>query len=221
MTTDYRALCAELVETLSKYQEMLEETYHPDQPEAKEMDAGFRVLERARPSLAQPEPVGPSMPAAITDMPEHQQRWYALGWRAALARYGRPASQPEPVGATDEELLATQNQAVASFPPVHPEAEPLSAVEYARELRIRKARAVLARYARPAITPIPVSERLPGAEDCAPEGSDAVGCCWLWEPDINGHDPLGAWKLEHRDWASDGDYTYWLPFHALPLPPTT
>jgi len=58
-------------------------------------------------------------------------------------------SQPEPEGPTDEELLAAQDQAVASFPPIHPEAEPLSAVEYARELEIRKARAVLARWGRP------------------------------------------------------------------------
>jgi hypothetical protein len=36
------------------------------------------------------------MPAAIRDMPEQQQRWYALGWRAALARYGTPAIQPVP-----------------------------------------------------------------------------------------------------------------------------
>jgi hypothetical protein len=62
-------------------------------------------------------------------------------------------AQPEPEGPTDEELLAAQDQAVASFPPIHPEAEPLSAVEYARELEIRKARAILARWGRPAIKP--------------------------------------------------------------------
>jgi hypothetical protein len=49
-----------------------------------------------------PEPVAPTdeelpMPAAIRDMPEQQQRWYALGWRAALARYGTPTTQPMPV----------------------------------------------------------------------------------------------------------------------------
>lgn len=64
-----------------------------------------------------------------------------------------PQQTPESEGPTDEDLLATQNQAVASFPPVHPDAEALSAVEYARELEIRKARAVLARYA----LPVPVS----------------------------------------------------------------
>ena len=52
--------------------------------------------------------------------------------------------QPEPEGPTDEELLAALRQAVASFPPMHPEAKALSAVEYDLELEIRKARAVIA-----------------------------------------------------------------------------
>jgi hypothetical protein len=63
-----------------------------------------------------------------------------------LAQARAYLAQPEPEGPTDEELLAAQDQAVASFPPVHPEVKPLSAVEYARELEIRKARAVLARW---------------------------------------------------------------------------
>ena len=33
-------------------------------------------------------------------------------------------SQPKPEGPTDEELLAAQDQAVASFPPIHPELSP-------------------------------------------------------------------------------------------------
>jgi hypothetical protein len=46
---------------------------------------------------AQPEPVALTdedlpMPAAIRDMPKQQQRWYALGWRDAIARYGTPAN---------------------------------------------------------------------------------------------------------------------------------
>jgi hypothetical protein len=65
-----------------------------------------------------------------------------------LAQARAYLDRPEPEGPTDEELLAAQDQAVASFPPVHPEVKPLSAVEYARELEIRKARAVLARWGR-------------------------------------------------------------------------
>ena len=64
------------------------------------------------------------------------------------AEYLERFAQPEPEGPTDEEILAAQDQAVASFPPIHPEAEPLSAVEYARELEIRKARASLARWGK-------------------------------------------------------------------------
>ena len=82
-------------------------------------------------------------------------------------------------------------------------------------------RRALELWGRPAIEPVPVSERLPGPEDCGPEGSGHVGCCWQWEPDINGHEPLGSWKLQHRDWASDGDATHWLPHHALPVPEVT
>ena len=55
-----------------------------------------------------------------------------------------PATQPEPEELTDEELLAVLTQAVASFPPMHPEAKALSAVEYDWELEARKARAVIA-----------------------------------------------------------------------------
>ena len=129
--------------------------------------------------------------------------------QSAIDRWNRRAAlaQPGALGPTDEEMNDTYWKAW------HEHLDRTNSVLHAAGLR-----AVLARYSRSAIAPIPVSERLPGAEDCAPEGSDAVGCCWLWEPDINGHDPLGAWKLEHRDWASDGDATHWLPFQALPFP---
>jgi hypothetical protein len=77
---------------------------------------------------------------------------------------------------------------------------------------------LLENYAHPTIKPVPTAERLPGPEDCGPEGSAEVGCCWQWEPDINGHEPLGCWRLQHKDWAADGDATHWLPHHALPVP---
>jgi hypothetical protein len=136
----------------------------------------------ARAALAQPEPVGPSMPAAISDMPEQQQRWYVLGWQAALARWGRPA-----------------------------------------------------------ITPIPVSERLPKPEDC-----DAEGQVWAWRVYDPGDDDQGDfWGLIPIEWLGkwpawthwldddQGDFwglipiewlgkwpawTHWLPATALPLP---
>ena len=103
--------------------------------------------------------------------------------RAALA-------QPEPQGPTDEELKAAYWDAFV-------EAAPCGADEsWLAGLR------AVARWGRPAIAPIPVSERLPGAEDC-----DAEGRCWWWDDDDF------CWVLD--DWARTDR---WLPAHALPLP---
>ena len=167
MTTDYRALCAELLD---------------------EWDA------------ASGDPDLISFAIAITRV------------RTALA-------QPELQGPTDEDLLDAHDQAVAAFPPIHPEAEPLSVVEYARELEIRKARAVLARFGRPAIEPVPIAERLPGPEDC-----DADGECWWWHPDHKEDEFSDGWMLLKPKWADghhDRDdspvHTHWLPHYALPV----
>ena len=56
---------------------------------------------------------------------------------------------------------------------------------------------------RLALPPVPVSERLPGPEDC-----DAEGRCWWWD---------GEWGLVEQRFA-DYIVTHWLPIHALPLP---
>jgi hypothetical protein len=131
-------------------------------------------------------------------------------------------SQPEPLGPTDEELLAVQVEGLlavqaegtVTFPLSHPEAEALSICEYYKQLEIRKGRAVLQRWGRSTPQPIPVSERLPGPEDC-----DAEGRCWFWEPDCD-YNGL-KWALVNRTYgcnAQESVFTHWLPFHALPLP---
>ena len=57
--------------------------------------------------------------------------------------------------------------------------------------------------------PIPVSERLPGPEDCNSKGE-----CWWLHP---GDDDCGAfWTL--FDGRYRVGYTHWLPAHALPQP---
>ena len=105
--------------------------------------AGLRAV-AARAYFAQPEPEGLTL-EELNDLcadhgfvfdDNHGEGLSILSdiVKAVLARWGRPAIKPE--GPTDEELLAAQDQAVASFPPIHPEAEPLSAAEYARELEI-------------------------------------------------------------------------------------
>ena len=152
----------------------------------------------------------------------------ALDGYSALAAFrdvaarARAALAKQPVGATDEELL---HVAAISIEPYESsgiatgeyEPETECAVEvYGSEL-IAYARAVLACWGNPAPQPVPVSERLPGPEDC-----DVEGRCWLWERDC-GYSGC-KWALVDRTWSlsqSDEDlsvYTHWLPAYALPLP---
>ena len=66
------------------------------------------------------------------------------------------------------------------------------------------------------LQPVPVSERLPGPEEC-----DAEGRCWMgyWDSHTNG---LGnchkTWFWTLEDLSMVDEYTHWLPAHALPLP---
>jgi hypothetical protein len=115
----------------------------------------------------------------------------AAALRAALA-------QPEPQGLepTDDEL---QKAADA----MRDEDDTLSLVEYAR--------AVLARWGRPTIEPMPVSERLPGSKDC-----DAQGRCWMFGK------VEGDWRLISTINSGIPKLSYcfshWLPHWALPVP---
>jgi len=112
--------------------------------------------------------------------------------RAALA-------QAEPQGPTDEELhrLWLDLYAFHDGPTSGEVAE--------------IARAVLARWGRPVIEPVPVTERLPGPEDC-----DAEGRCWWWIVDQPGELPHWIYcTLEVLSWTN---FTAWLPHYALPVP---
>jgi hypothetical protein len=157
--TDFRALCAELVE-----------------------------LDQAEPG----------------DYPEWRQ-----SWNAAVARARTALAQPEPAGPTDEELISCMIEAAT----LTPMGKSFEILEWPDEA-VALACAVLARWGRPAITPIPVSERLPGAEDC-----DAEGCCWWWIVDQPGQFPYWIYAPDEAvAWAG---YQSWLPHWALPLPHKT
>jgi len=72
----------------------------------------------------------------------------------------------------------------------------------------------LAEYLRmnSAITPIPVSERLPQSEDC-----DGEGRCWVHQP-CAASPEAPSWMLLLRKYASTNyGTTCWLPHWALPL----
>jgi hypothetical protein len=106
--------------------------------------------------------------------------------RAALAQ-----PEPEVAGPSDEDLEALAQEL---------DDVPVQAV-------FAFARAVLARWGRPAIQPIPVAERLPGVEDC-----DGCGNCWWFRQGTR--DGFPFWWLGCGDNVS----THWLPAHALPVP---
>jgi hypothetical protein len=109
--------------------------------------------------------------------------------RAALA-------QPEPQGPTDAELITMW--ATTRYID-----QPEGGLAYGR--------AVLARWGRPTIEPVPVSERLPGPEDCDSEGR----CWWLDRPSKNGP---AAWILRRPDDGLLIPFLAWLPHWALPVP---
>ena len=126
MTTDYRALCAEL---LAQALELIETSPRDDATIIRHQE----LFDRARDALAQPEPEGP----------------------------------------TDEELLRIYGLAKRDHCYEGPIDDWPNRAE--RAATVHGLRAVLARWGRPAIEPVPVSERLPGPEDC-----DAEGRCWWW-----------------------------------------
>jgi hypothetical protein len=110
------------------------------------------------------------------------------GYRAAPVSSDAPLAQPEPEGPSDDELdywwaEIDGGPDCCAWRPY--------------------ARTVLARFARPAIKPVPVSERLPGPEDC-----DADGRCWWW---CHRHE---SWEFH----SSQDHYMHWLPHWALPVP---
>jgi hypothetical protein len=144
-------------------------------------------------------------------------------WAVAMCRLRAALAQPEPVGPTDEELLRCMIEAADSVPG----GQATGIIDWEREA-IAAARAILARWGRPAITPIPVSERLPGAEDCAPwpDEPGANHWCWLGQKDEGGWHWAQASAMgmdaDQLEWSlAGGGWTHWLPHWALSLPTTT
>jgi hypothetical protein len=119
--------------------------------------------------------------------------------RAALA-------QPEPQGPSDEELRELRRfhqWPIGEF------------------LLFTISRAALARWGRPAIEPVPVSERLPGPEDVNDDGE-----VWVEEPaydyplgDTGDYDSEpGRWVLRPLSSLDKRFKRRWLPNGALPMP---
>jgi hypothetical protein len=171
--------------------------------------------ESSRTALAQPEPEGvPDAEAlmAAWDSAISKPRMGQLAeYRTWLAHalslvwaVNRVQAQPEPEGVTARELQWPPSVAQGCHEAAA-EAEPGSPMQ---QLLVA-AGDLLENYARPATEPVPVAERLPGAEDC-----DGCGNCWWFRPATR--DDFPFW------WFGGGDNvsTHWLPHHDLPLPTT-
>ena len=155
MSTDYKALCEELVDIVTAH-------CNPDDSAVGYCAA---VLTRARAALARPEPQGPS-----------ELELEAI----ELKLWDKHRTK----GYMGEEFMYDNDFSAA----------------------LDEYRAALARWGRPTIEPVPVSESLPGPEDC-----DGDGRCWWWDEDDD------KWRLsEHRPWLLC--WTHWLPHWALPVP---
>jgi hypothetical protein len=127
-------------------------------------------------------------------------------WQDIRQRLKSALAQPEPEGLTQVEAVALYSEVMA----VH-DCQSLG------EMAEHFARAVLARWGRPAIKPVPVSERLPGPDDC-----DEKGRCWAWNPEAFWWDlcQLKFIKMNAKfiKMNANDPFTHWLPHWALPVP---
>ena len=117
----------------------------------------------------------------------------------------RALAQPEPQGPSDEEL---DEETATLIPWLLEEAVQAANSEAPYAAGQLTLAAQLLGECRPAIKPVPVTERLPGPEDC-----DAEGRCFVW-------DWLATeWRFLERNVFEYGwEDAYWLPAHALPVP---
>jgi hypothetical protein len=138
---------------------------------------------------------------------------------AQPAAIAQPANDP-----TDDELLRTYGAAKRNHQYDGPSDDWPNRAE--RAATVYGLRAVLTRYGRPTFQPIPVSERLPGPDDCCPNPRNGKGqWCWGWvQPGgMDRDDPIpysGCWRMLRWDWPST-EALAWAPWWAFPLPGAT
>jgi hypothetical protein len=150
---------------------------------------------------------------------------------AALLPLARAAlAQPEPAP-TDEEImelmpqqmrddLAAAARALAGFDRATVKAAGAMRIILNRHA-VDHARAALAKYGSTTPQSVPVSERLPGPEDC-----DKQGHVWAWRVYRPQDDDDGDfWMQIPAKWLShipfSSSWSHWLPAHALPTPEAT
>jgi len=156
-------------------------------------------------------PTPPDFRALCAELADSLEAWQRGGIPterlsgAGLVARARAAleAQPEPVGPTDKEL-----RQVLLDCGYHPENRHLTSL----------ARHIVARWGRPAIEPISVSERLPTEFGLSTKADcDVLGRCWAmpkYQPDGKSWELVKA--LDHK--LLIAHYSHWLPHWALPIP---
>ena len=203
MTNPYRALIAELVQELERYQWDYPAQTDKEAYRAMSADA---ALERARELLAEPEAEGPSASDVTELFYRHMGEGSEVGFEnaiaEALARYGRPAAPPVPepgeVAGIAEWLRA--NALTVQKASGNPANGAKQRMNHAAELLSQR---------HP--TPVPVGERPWERQGWC----DKDGRCWFGWAD----EPDASWsfcKPSERDTA-----TVSLPANALPTPEVT
>jgi hypothetical protein len=141
--------------------------------------------------------------------------------------------QPEPEGLTDEALDEMERRYWKLGSSIEIEPEGISEVWDREETFDHRAfaRAAIsaacarARFDHPTPQPVAVSERLPGAKDCALWPGDPEVTPWCWA----GKDIYGGWEWAQISMLglgtdtlsriiAGGGWTHWLPANALPTP---
>ena len=154
--------------------------------------------------------------ALCIDLADSAREGHVYGIEDALAAIDVALAQPEPQGPTDEELLEMASQYGIDYVDVKrpSELDEEKAAVRSDELRIF-ARAVLTRFGRLAIKPVPVSERLPGPEDCIRRADD--DWCWGQERSLLTGQAAARWRLMRVSSLTEEAVT-WLPYYTLPVP---
>jgi len=196
--TDYKQLCAELLDELKNAIRVIHR-----EDGTRHIRSADPVITKADIALAQPAQPEEGM---LTD----EELWKIwdendgpiptiLRLAIAAARARRTASEPPADGEVGE-LVKELRRICFDVAPCDD------------DIITRAADLLAQRHPEP----VPVSERLPGPGDC-----DAEGRCWWGEPQIgDSHD--ATWNLCTQDEAEEyctwGTKYGWLPAHALPLP---
>jgi hypothetical protein len=217
--TDYKQPCAELCDDLEEWVD----GYLINDPPDDHTVASQARINRVRALLAQPEPAGEVSDEEFRDLADFDHNF---------DRYDTTNDQGENGVAwecTDANLIAFARAAIAldrsrRAPVQAADGEVAELVAWLRDLGAKKGgcfdvstfcanldrAATLLQHHQPP-QPVPVSERLPGPEDC-----DAEGRCWLCGK------VEGDWRLLNPKKSGVPQlkycFSHWLPAHAIPIP---